>query len=102
MGEWNHFHFAQLVSLGGDENKGKPLNELIRILDPEDRKLNNLPYMSYQLNQGGGSFDRLYRPVTIVEDGTSECLSRGVRFGDVNGDGLDDFICLDQVSHVLP
>lgn len=98
MGEWNHFHFAQLVSSGGDEDKGKPLDELIRILDPEDRKLNNLPYMSYQINKGDGSFDAWYNAVKIVEDGTPECLSRGVRFGDINGDGLDDFICINSVS----
>ncbi|KAL1597932.1 hypothetical protein SLS60_008420 [Paraconiothyrium brasiliense] len=95
VGEWNHFHFAQLVSLGGEENNGKPLDEFIRILDPEDRKLNNLPYMSYQLNRGGGTFDDAMIPVRIVEGGTPECLSRGVRFGDINGDGLDDFICID-------
>jgi hypothetical protein len=99
VGEWNHFHFAQLVSKGGDEDRGKPLDELIRVLDVEDRTLNNLPYLSFMLNNGDGSFGPAYTPIQIVSQGTPECLSRGVRWGDVNGDGLDDFICINPVGY---
>jgi hypothetical protein len=98
IGKWNHFHFAQLVREDTQEDNGKPLDEFVRILDPADRGLNSLPYMSFQTNTGNGIFDRRYTPVDIVQQGTPECLSRGVRFGDINGDGLDDFICIDPVS----
>lgn len=76
--------------MGGDEDRGKPLAERVRILDQEDRTLNNLPYMSFILNKGDGAFNTLEVPVSIVEDGTPECLSRGVRFGDINGGKLSN------------
>lgn len=86
---FNHFHFADIVKFEGEENH---FDEFIRVLDPEDRALNNLPYISYEVNQGG-VFGQGY----IKIDVGPECLSRGVRWGDVNGDGLDDFICVNPV-----
>jgi hypothetical protein len=83
-----HFHFANMVTLA-DELQA--WDELIRVLDPEDREPNGLPFVSYFTNHGDGEFDKT--PATV--DVGQECLSANVRWGDVNGDGLDDFICLD-------
>ncbi|KAF2713128.1 carbohydrate esterase family 3 protein [Pleomassaria siparia CBS 279.74] len=84
-----HFHFANLVKHSSED---QPLDELIRVLDPGDRKLNQLPYLSYLTNTGDGVFGKQWTSIDIGP----ECLSRGVRWGDVNGDGLDDFICVNQ------
>jgi lysophospholipase L1-like esterase len=89
-----HFHFATVGSLN---NEKQPRDELIRVLDPEDRKGNDLPFLSFYRNRGDGYF---YKTPTTFEVG-QQCLSSGVRWGDVNGDRLDDFICLDVVSLCL-
>lgn len=90
-----HFHVANLVQL---QAANQPSDELVWILNPEDRKANSLPFVSYYLNRGDADFDNT--PVTV--DVHQECASGDVRWGDVNGDGLDDFICLDAngIPHV--
>ncbi|KAF2788837.1 carbohydrate esterase family 3 protein [Melanomma pulvis-pyrius CBS 109.77] len=80
------YHFAQLVNLGMLE-PGRETDELIRILDPDQQHLGTA--VSYKLNQDG----RFNGDWVSIDVGT-ECYNRGVRWGDVNGDGLDDFICL--------
>ncbi|KAJ4351275.1 uncharacterized protein N0V89_006614 [Didymosphaeria variabile] len=65
------FHYAQLTN-PGNADRGAELDELIRVLDPDQRG-DGLPYEI---------------------DVKSQCLNRGVRWGDINNDGLDDFICL--------
>ncbi|KAL1612344.1 hypothetical protein SLS60_000570 [Paraconiothyrium brasiliense] len=99
---YNQFHFAQLVSLEDTDLLAQ--DELIVILDPEQRAYNSkksskaLPkaYFQYRYNYGNSELDEHWTDVDIVGQGTPECLSRGVRFGDVNGDGLDDFICVNS------
>jgi hypothetical protein len=89
------FHFAQLVNLNGVD-RGAETDELIRILDPHQRG-NALPHVAYQLNTNGH-----YGGDWVKIDVGTECLNRGVRWGDINGDGLDDFICLSYpVSHPI-
>ncbi|KAH7399037.1 carbohydrate esterase family 3 protein [Phaeosphaeria sp. MPI-PUGE-AT-0046c] len=90
-----HFHFANIVQLA---DEGPPRAELIRVLDPEERKVGNLPFVSYHAYMGDATFDETLKPLAVGH----ECLSKDVRWGDVNGDGLDDFICLggDGIPHV--
>ncbi|KAF1979712.1 hypothetical protein BU23DRAFT_594897 [Bimuria novae-zelandiae CBS 107.79] len=87
---YHQIHFAQLVN---HDDGDFPRDEFIMIMDPADR--------AYAKSSGGGSTFTNYMhddwtPVNIVGQGTPEFLSRGVRFGDVNGDGLDDFICINR------
>ncbi|KAF2114469.1 SGNH hydrolase-type esterase domain-containing protein [Lophiotrema nucula] len=84
----NQFHFAQLVNLNGVE-PGAETDELIRVLDPDQITDNNLPAVSFILNSHG-DLGGLFIPIDVGQS----CLNRGVRWGDINGDGLDDFICL--------
>jgi lysophospholipase L1-like esterase len=84
-----HFHFANLVKSG---NEVQPLDEFIRVLDQEDRAKNNLPFASYHTNKGDANFEQVPVPIDVGQ----ECASQGVRWADINGDGLDDFICLDE------
>lgn len=86
-----NFHYAQLVSLGAD--RGKENDELIRVLDPDQR--GDLPYVSYKLNKAA-TYAKTWTTIHV----NTECLNRGVRWGDINGDGLDDFICLNEVRIV--
>ncbi|KAH7075890.1 carbohydrate esterase family 3 protein [Paraphoma chrysanthemicola] len=90
-----HFHFATLGSLS---NEKQVRDELILVLDPEDRKGTNLPFLSFYRNRGDGYY---YTTPTTFEVGQA-CTSSGVRWGDVNGDHLDDFICVDAdgIPHV--
>jgi lysophospholipase L1-like esterase len=89
-----HFRFANLVKL---RNENQPWDELIRVLDLEDREKNDLPFVSYYTNKGDANFEK--DPVTV--DVGQECTSQGVRWADINGDGLDDFICLGKVSEMI-
>lgn len=43
------------------------------------------------------TFDKTTKPLVVG----LECPSKDVQWGDVNGDGLDDFICLDSVRVFL-
>jgi hypothetical protein len=81
------YHFAQLVN-SGSAPRGGETDELIRIMNP-DQRTSAEPYVSFKLNQGG-SLSGTCIPIDVK----TQCLNRGVRWGDVNGDGLDDFICL--------
>ncbi|KAL1599455.1 Glucan endo-1,3-alpha-glucosidase agn1 [Paraconiothyrium brasiliense] len=97
---YHQFHFAQLVAV---DDADYPRDEFIMILDPADRAFMKSKkadssfsnYMQYRYNYGDGEFGD-WEPVDIIGQGTPECLSRGVRFGDINGDGLDDFICINK------
>ena len=84
-----NFHFAQLV--GKSEFRGQETDELIRVLDENQR--GKLPYVSYKLNNGGN----LAKDWTTI-DVKKHCPNAGVHWGDINGDGLDDFICISEVS----
>jgi hypothetical protein len=85
-----HFRFANLVKLGDED---QPWDELIRVLDSKDRANNNLPSVPYY-TKGDASFDK----AAVLVDVGEECASQGVWWGDINGDGLDNLICLDKVS----
>ncbi|KAF2438288.1 carbohydrate esterase family 3 protein [Karstenula rhodostoma CBS 690.94] len=106
MSSWQNFHFATM-SIIHPETVETPFEDLVMILDPEERTVRNLngrpgdSYMQYKSNAGrlaeaGEQHGFQWIKVNILEDGTPECRSRGVRFGDVNGDGLSDFICINQ------
>ena len=81
-------HFAQLVNHGGGA-RGQEVDELIRVLDSNQR--DKLPYISYKLNTGGKLNDE-WTAIDVKKD----CPAAGVHWGDVNGDDLDDFICIDE------
>lgn len=83
-----NFFLAQLRNIGGAP-KGGETDELVRVLDAEDAELNNLPQYSYYLNNGG-----VWNRAPTTFDPGLNCKARGVRFGDINGDGYDDFICI--------
>ncbi|OJJ35887.1 hypothetical protein ASPWEDRAFT_41117 [Aspergillus wentii DTO 134E9] len=73
-------HFAQLVNTTGAYREGA-LDELVWTKDGDET------YMF--LNEGDGKFGNGYQ--IDVKD---KCLARGVRWGDLNNDGYDDFICI--------
>lgn len=83
------FHFAQLVNINGVD-RGQEVDELIQVLDLDQRDPSHGSYyMSYMVNVGGK-----YSLPWIPFDVGMQCLNRGVRWGDVNNDGLSDFICV--------
>jgi hypothetical protein len=88
------FHFAQLVNKGTDP-PGQA-DDMIRVLDPDQRRTSNadVPAVSFRENVGGGSFADAFTQIDVG----IECSNIGARWGDINGDGLDDFICIDAVS----
>jgi lysophospholipase L1-like esterase len=91
----DNFHFAQLVNLGGADIGGA-IDELILVLDDEDRVNDtSLPNFTFWLNDGGHML-----PTPIPFDPGLKCLNRGVRWGDINGDGLDDFICINKQGNM--
>ncbi|CAI6337080.1 unnamed protein product [Periconia digitata] len=91
-----HFHYAQLTNIGGADLAA---DEFIRVLDDDQMNDGGVlkPRFSYKRNLGDGRFDRLG---WIEFNPNSECKNRGVRWGDFNGDGLDDFICINQEGNV--
>ncbi|KAE8138735.1 hypothetical protein BDV38DRAFT_281664 [Aspergillus pseudotamarii] len=79
-------NYAQLVNKFG-AHRESALDELVWT------KGGNGTYMFIHNNDGKfGSVVRIE-----VNDG---CLARGVRWGDVSGDGLDDFICISREGHM--
>ncbi|KAI1350842.1 hypothetical protein F5Y01DRAFT_315312 [Xylaria sp. FL0043] len=68
---------AQAVNLGGADRGGE-LDDIILV------NANNTDVVAY-LNQGDGTFR------------DSNAKVGGIRWGDVNNDGLDDFICIEPV-----
>lgn len=105
MLDYSQFHFAEILS-----HADQPYNAFILIMDPADRAFakasgKTFGYFNYMPNNyasGSSGFGDSWLEIDIVGQGTPECLSRGVRFGDINGDGLDDFICINAVSLQVP
>jgi lysophospholipase L1-like esterase len=95
----DHFpevYFAQLVNAGGADPPFAQ-DELILCYD-NDADFDGPPSTcTMQLNDGSGDFN--YSPKIYLELGL-DCLTRGIRWGDVNGDGLDDFICINQAGNM--
>lgn len=86
-------YFAQLVNLGGADPGGER-DELVYC--------NNVtpgpgPGQCIMYLNDGGDFTKNYG---VALDVGLECLVRGIRWGDVNGDGLDDFICINQEGNM--
>ncbi|KAF4445873.1 hypothetical protein F53441_10435 [Fusarium austroafricanum] len=81
--------FAQLVNLGGSP-KGDERDEVI--LAPSDKSDRRLVVY---VNNGNGEFNDGFQI-----DPKMSCSNAHVRWGDVNGDGLDDFICLQENGEV--
>ncbi|KJK61604.1 GDSL-like Lipase/Acylhydrolase family protein [Aspergillus parasiticus SU-1] len=79
-------NYAQLVNKFGAHREGA-LDELVWTKDGDGT------YMF--INNNDGKFGSAVK--IEVNDG---CLARGVRWGDVNGDGLDDFICISREGHM--
>ncbi|KAB8270801.1 hypothetical protein BDV30DRAFT_241024 [Aspergillus minisclerotigenes] len=79
-------NYAQLVNKFGAHREGA-LDELVWTKDGDGT------YMF--INNNDGKFGSAVK--IEVNDG---CLARGVRWGDVNGDGLDDFICTSREGHM--
>jgi hypothetical protein len=83
-----NYHFAQLVN-GGGADRGGETDDLIRVLDPGQRGVGSAVYPPVAVAVNG-RFDKGW----VEIDTKIPCLNRGVRWGDFNNDGLDDFICL--------
>ncbi|KAE8390395.1 hypothetical protein BDV23DRAFT_193793 [Aspergillus alliaceus] len=75
-------NYAQLVNQGGAHREGA-LDELVWTRDGKGTWM-------YPNNNNG----KFGNPVKI--DVKDNCLARGVRWGDLNNDGLDDFICISR------
>ncbi|KAK4455138.1 hypothetical protein QBC34DRAFT_445431 [Podospora aff. communis PSN243] len=71
--------FAQVVSNGAD--RGGELDDWVFSQGSE---------IYYRENLGSGSLGAK----TLIPTLTGKCAPAGIRWGDVNNDGLDDFICL--------
>ncbi|KAB8256183.1 hypothetical protein BDV32DRAFT_161282 [Aspergillus pseudonomiae] len=75
-------NYAQLVNQGGAHREGA-LDELVWTRDGKGTWM-------YPNNNNG----KFGEPVKI--DVKDNCLARGVHWGDLNNDGLDDFICISR------
>ncbi|KPM38628.1 hypothetical protein AK830_g7923 [Neonectria ditissima] len=76
---WNIF-WAQLVDFGAPREEA--LDELIIVNEDTDD-------MKVYVNRGDGNHD------SAVKFSVGHfCITRGIHWGDVNGDGLDDYICI--------
>ncbi|ETN41282.1 uncharacterized protein HMPREF1541_03217 [Cyphellophora europaea CBS 101466] len=88
----NEVSFAQLVNQGGNPDPSGALDDLVVYIDPEKNfggqgKARMFVYVNDQQNF-------LESKEFFVNEPGQGCRARGVRWGDVNGDGLDDFICI--------
>lgn len=93
VGMAKNYMFAQLVN-GGGASRGGETDELIMVLDTDQASYlsqQGLGTVNYKLN---GQFDQ---PWVKIEN-IPYCEPAGVRWGDFNNDGLDDYICLAPVS----
>ncbi|KAF7589874.1 hypothetical protein BBP40_003586 [Aspergillus hancockii] len=79
-------NYAQLVNKFG-AHREEALDELVWTKDGDGT------YMF--INNNDGKFGDAAK--IDVKDG---CLAKGVRWGDVNNDGLDDFICISREGHM--
>ncbi|KAI8951129.1 hypothetical protein F4801DRAFT_546511 [Xylaria longipes] len=79
---------AQAVNLGGADRGGER-DDIILVTG-------NSSYISFYLNQGDGTFK-----LTDYTGVIGHCIIRGIRWGDVNNDGLDDFICIDPSGNMF-
>ncbi|KFX87900.1 hypothetical protein V490_07963 [Pseudogymnoascus sp. VKM F-3557] len=75
--------FAQLINKGGAPKLGERDEAVYATGNYAERLIH------YRINNGDGDYGS--GDTIDVKDG---CLTRGIHWGDVNGDGLDDFICL--------
>ncbi|KAK0761499.1 hypothetical protein N5P37_006451, partial [Trichoderma harzianum] len=80
--------FAQLVNLGGADPGGE-FDELINCVDKGTSDDPTPGTCRMYLNDGGN-----IAVTGVAIDVGLKCLIRGHHWGDVNGDGLDDFICI--------
>ncbi|KAH6692576.1 hypothetical protein F5X68DRAFT_129659, partial [Plectosphaerella plurivora] len=74
------FYWAQLTDFGAPREQA--LDELIVIDESTDN-------MWVYVNRGSGRLD----PKASFKV-NHFCITRGIRWGDINGDGLDDYICI--------
>ncbi|CAH0045126.1 unnamed protein product [Clonostachys solani] len=84
--------FAQLVNVNNIDPGGER-DELVYCTDTEPDKTAGSCMMLLNVN---GNFPN--NPVRL--DVGLSCLARGIRWGDVNGDGLDDFICINLCGNM--
>jgi hypothetical protein len=81
--------FAQLLN-PGNADFGDYLDELVYCTDAGPGQV---PGPCLMWENSDGWYDKIdAKPLDIG----LACLARGIRFGDVNGDGLDDAICINQ------
>ena len=83
----NAVFFADIVDVSGNPDRSTAEDEIIYVLDNG----NGIYTYSYWANSGYNNFG----PQTKFNPHQA-CPPARVRFADVNNDGLDDFICLDQ------
>lgn len=73
-------YWAQLTDFGAPREQA--LDELVVVDESTDN-------MWVYVNRGGGRFD-----AKASFKVNHYCIIRGIRWGDINGDGLDDYICI--------
>lgn len=78
--------FAQLVNVNNVDPGGER-DDLVHCTDADPGKVAGSCMM--YLNVDGA-----FSGQAVMLDTDLKCLARGIRWGDVNGDGLDDFICI--------
>lgn len=79
--------FAQLEATVDGEERSSALEEAILVLEEAVGDIEAGYY--YYPNNGNGSFGT----ITPFDTGDS-CKARGLRWGDLNNDGLDDYLCI--------
>ncbi|KAJ4413888.1 hypothetical protein N0V82_008243 [Gnomoniopsis sp. IMI 355080] len=80
-GQQQHFYFASITV------KNSPWDDLIQY--QETTSGGNRKYFLYRAT-GPGIWEDVHEEFWIPDT----CIARGVRWADMNGDGLDDFVCI--------